>query len=283
MASDWTFPVRLQTPAKINPVLDILEKRPDGFHELFMHLVPVSFYDELTVTPAPEFTLDVEGADFSGAVEENLVFRAARLFEAHSGQAVHWHLHLRKRIPSGAGLGGGSSDAAAALRVLNQLHGQVLPDPVLHELALELGADVPFFLNPRPSIATGRGERLTPLEPYPEAELLLITPPFPIATGPAYQACQPLRQPPPPPPTSLLELAQGLRNRFEVSLLDAYPALQHLKEQLKQHGAIGASVSGSGSTVFGVFPDGPTRDQAWQVLTSQNLGRLQRCRILSSG
>lgn len=275
--------LRVQTPAKINPVLDILEKRPDGFHELFMHMVPVSFYDELSLSPAPELVLDVEGADFQGPVEDNLVFRAAQRFGERSGQPVNWHLRLHKRIPSGAGLGGGSSDAAATLRALNRLHQQVLPEAVLQELALELGADVPFFLDPRPCVAQGRGERLTPLPHYPEAEVLLITPPFPIATGPAYRECQPLRLPAPPVPSTLAELAQGLRNRFEVTLLDAYPALRTLKTLLEQHGAIGASVSGSGSTVFGVFQDGQTRDQAWQALSSQNLGRLQGCRLLSSG
>jgi 4-diphosphocytidyl-2-C-methyl-D-erythritol kinase len=270
----------LRTPAKINPVLDILARRPDGFHELFMHMVPVSVFDELEFTLAASSHLEVAGADFSGELQENLVFQALKAFEEASGRPQTWHVVLRKAIPSGAGLGGGSSDAAATLKALNQLNRSPLGISELWQLAQKLGSDVPFFLDPRPCAVRGRGERVDPLEGYPEAELLLITPPFAISTAQAYRGCLPKIQEPPPLPQSTAELASILRNQFEASLIPQFPELERLQKLLRGHGAIGASVSGSGSTVFGVFPDHQARDQAFAQLQGLALGRMFCCRIL---
>ena len=271
------------SPAKINPVLQILRKRPDGFHELFLHLVPISLCDRLCFTSHSSGGLRFQSSGREVAVtpERNLAVRAVRAFEQATQHTVHLELHLEKQIPDGAGLGGGSSDAATVLRILNRLYDSPLSVTALHTLAVELGADVPFFLEPQPCAATGRGETLQPLPDYPCLPLLVLKPPFSVSTAEAYANCQPLEEPQPLPPDSPQALCALLSNRFEVSLKSRFPQLEVLQAKLCSLGAIGASVSGSGSAVFGVFANGSIRDRAALKLHQAIDAEVFSCRMLT--
>jgi len=277
------IPLDVWTPAKINPVLQILRKRPDGFHDLFLHLVPIDLCDRLSFMPRTSGGLQFQCSGRPVAVEpeRNLAVRAVRAFEQETKQAVHLELHLEKHIPDGAGLGGGSSDAAAVLCVLNRLHGNPLSATTLHALAAGLGADVPFFLEPQPCETTGRGEALRPLADYPCLPLVVLKPPLAIATAEAYGNCQPLEEPPPRPPDSPQELGTMLCNRFERTLQSRFPELEVLKSKLRSVGAIGASVSGSGSAVFGIFKNATTRDGAAVQLSQAVDAEVFSCRMLT--
>ena len=168
--------MKIQTPAKINPLLYILGKREDGFHELYMHMVPVSLYDTLTFAENIKQGLNfqIKGASFTEPDEDNLVVRAVRAFEKVSRVKVNYDILLEKKIPIGAGLGGGSGNAAGTLKALNYLFRNstqssgLIPAETLHEIALELGSDIPFFLNPGPTEISGRGDKLRDLPNYPK-------------------------------------------------------------------------------------------------------------------
>ena len=140
-------PMRLFTPAKINTILRILSKREDGFHEIFTHMVPISFFDELTLQEhsMKHFSFRCNLRELEGP--ENLVWRALKLFEEASGRTVRLIIHLQKNIPAGGGLGGGSGNAAATLLALNRWYDEPLAEKELQELGDQLGSDVPFFLN----------------------------------------------------------------------------------------------------------------------------------------
>ncbi len=165
----------VRAPAKLNLSLEVLGRRADGYHELCTLFQAVDLSDELTAERANGLTLTVEGDAPPG--EENLVLRAAHMLAAHTGRRGA-HLRLRKRIPSGAGLGGGSSDAAAALLALNQLWGVGLARPQLAAMARALGADVPFFLHGGIALGTGRGDAIEPLPDLPARWFVVSGPPF---------------------------------------------------------------------------------------------------------
>ncbi|MGA1121146.1 MAG: 4-(cytidine 5'-diphospho)-2-C-methyl-D-erythritol kinase, partial [bacterium] len=195
--------MRLFTPAKINTILQILSKREDGFHEIFTHMVPISFFDELTLQEhsMKHFSFRCNLRELEGP--ENLVWRALKLFEEASGRTVRLIIHLQKRIPTGGGLGGGSGNAAATLLALNRWYDEPLAEKELEELGEQLGSDVPFFLNPRPTLATGRGNVLRSLQNYPLGEILLVIPTFSISTAKAYGDCKPKMYSPSASPTTL--------------------------------------------------------------------------------
>ena len=138
--------MKVLVPAKINTLLYLLHKREDGYHELYSHFVPISLYDSLEIIPKNQsgITLEVDGMDFEEGLQNNLVFSAAELFQEHTSNPFGMRIILKKNIPVGAGLGGGSADAAATLHVLNQLHQNPFSRKELQDLALNLGADVPF-------------------------------------------------------------------------------------------------------------------------------------------
>lgn len=274
---------RINTPAKVTPYLRILARRADGFHDVRIVLVAVSLFDGLEFRPqaAPGLELQVESAEPLGRPEDNLVYRAATGFQEVAGVELALRVVLRKHIPSGAGLGGGSGNAAGTLRVLNALHGHPLAPSRLASLAAGLGADVPFFLDPVSSLAEGRGERLRPLPPFPPVPLLVLKPPFAVSTAEAYARTIPDNGERPLPPFGTpAEVQAGLHNDFEATLLPAHPQLAEAKAALLAAGAEGALLTGSGSALFGVFQDRAARDAAahklresgtWQVLPCEPL------------
>jgi 4-diphosphocytidyl-2-C-methyl-D-erythritol kinase len=190
--------LRLSCPAKVNLSLELLGRRPDGYHELRSVMAPISLADdlELRLAAEPGVRLRVEGADLP-AGPDNLVHRAAALVldevraaaagAAHEPAAPGVEIRLVKRIPVGAGLGGGSSDAAGTLVGLDRLLGSPLGPARLARLALRLGADVPFFVGGRAALATGVGERLEPLPPLPTLWMVLVNPGFPVSTADVYR------------------------------------------------------------------------------------------------
>lgn len=261
----------LRAPSKVNLFLRIGPRRPDGYHDIDTFFLPL---DE----PADSFALhlfdeagdiDFTCSDPELETEDNLVVRAYRDFGARTGYAPRLEVVLTKRTPHGAGLGGGSSDAAAMLRFLNDHAGdRALAEDALSTLALDLGADVPFFLLGRPARARGVGERLVPEDPgLAGFYLVVVCPPVRIATAWAYAALDAARSSPPKPGenclTSVFEenrrafcvTGQPLRNDFEPVVFAASPALGRIKERLLACGAAVALLSGSGSAVFGLFRD----------------------------
>jgi 4-diphosphocytidyl-2-C-methyl-D-erythritol kinase len=259
----------LQSPCKVNLLLNILGKRPDGFHELETLMQPVAVHDRLSLEKAAAgITLSCN--DPSLPVDSsNLVHRAASAFLVDARVSGGVKIHLEKNIPLAAGLGGGSGNAATTLKGLNDLFGNPLAPGRLHELAASLGSDIPFFLQSSPALATGRGEIVEPLEPFPALRgtgLVLVHPGFGIATAWAYQnlARFPAAlQGAPGRARSLIQSLQGgdlaaagreFYNSLEAPALDKYPVLALYQEFFRQQGASATLMSGSGSTTFAVFP-----------------------------
>ena len=282
--------MKILTPAKINPLLYILSKREDGFHELYMHMVPVSLFDTLRFThnDGQGLNFKVSGAEFSEPPEENLVVRAVRIFELESGETVNLNVILEKHIPSGAGLGGGSGNAAGTIQVLNHLYrrsseteGLLSPETIL-AIASELGSDVPFFLEPSPCEIKGRGEKIKPLLEFPKLFLIIIKPPLSISTKEAYKKCLPKKQTNLPNVCSIDDLKSYFQNQFETSLLVQYPVLSELKTLLLENGAFGALVSGSGSAVFGAYYNKKLQNQALKKLSCLTVGDIFSCETMAT-
>ncbi|HTY88337.1 MAG TPA: 4-(cytidine 5'-diphospho)-2-C-methyl-D-erythritol kinase [Candidatus Acidoferrum sp.] len=257
-----------KSPGKVNLLLNILGKRPDGFHELETVLQPVNCCDDLTFARRETGIHLVCDNKTLPTDSRNLVVRAAELFFTAAKIDSGVEIELRKKIPLAAGLGGGSGNAATTLLALNELFDRPLASARLHELAATLGSDVPFFLQDRPALATGRGEIIRPLENFPALRgraLLLIHPGFGIATPWAYQNLarfpEALNGRPGRAQTLISRLQAGdLRaasaefyNSLEAPALAKYPVLALFQEFLRAHGALAALMSGSGSTTFAVL------------------------------
>ena len=255
--------LRVEAPAKVNLTLRILERTPDGFHDLETLFQAVDLQDSLTVTTVPgsEVRLDTPGADV-GPPEDNLVTRAVLVFREATGTGTGVEIRLDKRIPAGAGMGGGSSDAGATLRLLNRLHGDLLPAEALQELGATLGADVAFFAGEAGlALGEGRGERLRPLPALPRRTLVLGLPPVHVPTGPAYGALARLREgaraPGPVLAGAMPRGWAGVRavavNDFEAVVPRAHPPVRAALEALRaDEGVSLALLSGSGGAVFGL-------------------------------
>ena len=242
--------------AKVNLTLAVGEKRLDGYHEVVSVMQRVSLCDTLTAEQTREgITLTCSDPALPSG-EENLAHRAASLFFRETGIAGGAALTLEKRIPSQAGLGGGSSDAASALLALRKLYAPALPDTELETMAAALGSDVPFFIRGGTQLATGRGEVLSPLPPLTDGWFVIVKPTESFSTAAMYRrldnlppACTP---PLPPLQGGLPALAAGLFNRFEAAI-PAGSAVWDIKAQLAAYGALASLLSGSGSAVFGLF------------------------------
>ena len=253
---------------KVNLLLNILGKRPDGFHELETVMHPVALFDRLTFTRAGS------GIELSCSNPElpsdstNLVYRAASAFQREAQVKEGVRIHLQKQIPMAAGLGGGSGNAATTLIGLNELFGSPLPGPRLQELAAALGSDVPFFLQSEPALATGRGERIQPLGFFAAlrgAAFVLAHPGFGISTAWAYARLPRFPEALNGKPGRAEKLIELLRSRdlvraatefynsLEAPALFKFPLLAMLEEFFRENGAAAALMSGSGSTMFALM------------------------------
>jgi 4-diphosphocytidyl-2-C-methyl-D-erythritol kinase len=250
-----------RAPAKINLLLRVGARRDDGYHEIVSLMARVDVADALTVAPAAQTV--VECAALPGG--DTLVTRALRAFVDAAGPdaaAAGFHAVVVKRIPAGAGLGGGSSDAAAALRAANRLSGEPLDAAALVAVAAAIGSDVPFFLGPPSAMALGRGERVLAGPTLPPVGVVLAFPGRPLATRDVYEAYRPAVADVAPLVTaiprsigSLVELADLVANDLAPVAEQLEPACRALRLELVARGAAAACVTGSGSAVFGLFPD----------------------------
>ena len=246
--------------AKINLGLHITEKRPDGFHNLETIFIPVGWSDVLEFVVADELQFATSGIQISGSMESNLVIKAYRLLQKDFGLPA-LKIHLHKSIPSGAGLGGGSSDGAFMLRLLNKTFNLKLSEDKLLDYSAVLGSDCPFFIVNKPAYATGRGELMNIIDLTLNGRfVLLVKPPIEVSTAKAFQFVVPKKS-----SVSLVELLQlpvqewkdKVINQFEPSVFQYYPEIGTLKQKFYELGAEYASMSGSGSCVFGLFSELP--------------------------
>ena len=272
------------SPGKVNLLLNILGRRADGFHELETVLHPIRVFDRLSFARAGQgikLSCTTPGLPTDA---RNLVHRAAAIFLETAKIKDGVRVELEKNIPLAAGLGGGSGNAATTLLGLNELFGGPLAPEELRVIAVSLGSDVPFFLQGQPALATGRGERIEPLESFPAlrgAAFVLIHPGFGIATAWAYQRLARFPQALNGRPGRAQELISRLQgadlaaagaefyNSLEAPALEKYPLLALFQEFLRANGAAATLMSGSGSTTFAVVPS----QAAAEVLVEKFKGR----------
>ena len=252
--------LQLKAPAKVNYRLDVLGKRADGYHDLRMIMQRVDLCDDieiaLTDTPGIRVTCGKQGVpDGPG----NIAWRAADALVKLSGRQTGIDISITKRIPVAAGLGGGSSDAATVLMGVNELLELGLSDQRLMEIGVKLGADVPFFIFKRTALAEGIGDQLTALDQVPSLWVVLVNPGIHVSTAWVYQNLVLTTKTSPANVSgsysTLHEVCEVLSNDLEPVTCTRFPLVRELKEMLKAAGASGSLMSGSGSTVFGLFAD----------------------------
>jgi len=265
--------------AKINLGLEIVGKRTDGYHDIRTLFQTISLADELHLEPAPAGAIHITGDDPSVAWDEtNLVHRAARLLREKTGTDQGARILVKKSVPAGRGLGGGSSNAAAALLGLNRMWGLGIDAPGLAGLARRLGADVPFFLHGGLCLGEDIGDRLTRLPDLAPLPCLLVFPPFPIPTASIYAGVGPSLTSAGKVSKIMRFLESGdfglLENDLEHVILRAYPELESWKKFFGERGAILSRVSGSGSAVYGLFADEESAMEAQRRLPGTPAARL---------
>jgi 4-diphosphocytidyl-2-C-methyl-D-erythritol kinase len=270
--------LRLEALAKVNRSLRVLGKRPDGYHELDTLFQTIDLSDDLSLDEDERLTLSVSGGVLA-ADDRNLVLVAAKTLAARTGTARGARLNLTKRIPVGAGLGGGSADAAATLLGLNVLWGLGLSTEELRLAAASIGSDVAFFLFGGRARGTGRGEQIEPLPDLPEESLVLLVPPFGLSTPDVYRKLGTDRLAGPPARGPVEAMAD--RNDLEAAAERLRPELPTLRASLLSAGALSARLSGSGSTLFGVFPTEDAARRAAATLDGRDGARAVVTRTVS--
>ncbi|HVY73504.1 MAG TPA: 4-(cytidine 5'-diphospho)-2-C-methyl-D-erythritol kinase [Puia sp.] len=259
--------------AKINFGLSVVSKRPDGFHNIETVFYPIPLVDVLEIVPASNLSLTITGLALEGNEESNLVSRAYRLLKQDYHEITPLAIHLHKHIPAGAGLGGGSSDAAHMLRMLNTYFKLNISEGRLAQYALKLGSDCPFFIKPAPAFASGRGEMLKPIQlDLSNYSILLVHPEIHISTPWAFSQITPGK--PAKAISTLIDSPPAtwrdqLLNDFERPVFNQYPQLKQIKEDLYKAGAVYASLSGSGSTLYGLFNKGEMPEKGIATPTRQ--------------
>ena len=240
---------------KINLGLNILAKRPDGYHEIETCFYPIPWTDILEIIPSERFEFTSSGIAIPGKEEENLCIKAYQLLQ-HDFNLSPVKVHLHKIIPMGAGLGGGSSDAAFTLRLLNSIFELKISEEAMKQYASRLGSDCSFFVKDTPQIGTGRGEILNPIQFNLKGKfIVIIIPPIHVSTAEAYAGVTPVLN------STITGIITGdnsswknlLKNDFEESVFRNHPKIRAIKEKLYQLNAVYASMSGSGSAVYGIF------------------------------
>jgi 4-diphosphocytidyl-2-C-methyl-D-erythritol kinase len=252
--------ISLLAPAKVNLRLDVLGKRPDGYHEIRTWMYPISLADELHINKVDTATITITCShpNLPGG-EENVAYRAAALFLKEQALAGGIQIEIIKHIPLAAGLGGGSSDAAAVLKAMDILWNSSLPLDGLMEMGAQLGADVPFFMFGKGAVMGGRGERMVKTLPPLKLWMLLVNPGRPLSTKEVYeQGKWGLTKDRgdnriPMPPQDLEKMGTFLHNDLEGPALELMPAIEHIKERMLEAEARGVLMTGSGPTVFGLF------------------------------
>jgi 4-diphosphocytidyl-2-C-methyl-D-erythritol kinase len=261
--------------AKINLGLYVIARRPDGYHDIETVFCRIGIADHIALSPSSEIVVTSSSPDAPGG-ETNICYKAARLLRAHLKEQSGVHIHIEKKVPVGAGLGGGSSDAALVLTELPTFWKRSVERADLLRLALDLGSDVPYFLSDGAAVGRGRGELLEhfPLDiPF---SILICNPNIHISTAWAYGKITPGTAGKPDDLKAVVTAGmrhphylQELRNDFEKVVFDAYPEVRRIKEEMLRRGAVFALMSGSGSTLFSFFEDPETADQLAADFTSR--------------
>lgn len=248
----------IKTPAKINFGLNVISKRSDGFHDIETIFYPINIFDTITFSESDKFIFETDNEKLNSE-KENLVIKAKSALEEFTKKKLNIKIHVSKKIPIGAGLGGGSSDAAAVLITLNKIFNLNLDSLALNKIAAQIGSDVPFFLNPYPSFASSRGEVLEQIDFKIDNSIFLINLGIFVSTKWAYGKIKPAK-----PEISLIELYRKgklkpenfrdhVTNDFEAPVMEEFQAIRKLKEELYEMGADFALMSGSGSSLFAIF------------------------------
>jgi 4-diphosphocytidyl-2-C-methyl-D-erythritol kinase len=263
-----------KAPAKVNLFLRVAGKRADGYHDIFSLMQKISLYDELIFSPRPKgIVLHCPGTDLP-TNENNLIIRAAKAIFDRCKYPCGMEIILYKKIPMTAGLGGGSSDAATTLMALNKICSFNLPKKELMKLGAKLGADVPFFIFGNKALASGIGDTLERLQNLPKLNFVLIKPNFELSTKMVYENLN-LRLTMGknnysiPRFLKLGDIVHGLYNDLESVSLKIHPELAVLKKMLLRHGALGALMSGSGPTIFGIFRNGKEAKKALETIKQE--------------
>lgn len=248
----------LSAPAKINYLLDVTGKRPDGYHDLRMIMQRVNLCDTITLTLADTPGINVTcGSKGAPDGPDNIAWKAARILLDRAESSAGVNIEIVKNIPVAAGLGGGSSDAASVLMGMNELLHLGLSDRQLMEIGGKLGADVPFFIFKRAALAEGVGDKLTPLQEMPKCWILLVNPGVHVSTAWVYRSLQLTSRGElnklPKFFESIEDVASILSNDLESITIPAFPVIADIKTRLMELGAVGSMMSGSGPTVFGIF------------------------------
>lgn len=249
--------ITIKAPAKINLGLNVIEKRNDGYHNIETIFYPIHLCDELYINRAEKTSFKCSDKNLP-IDKSNLVIKAISKFEQYVQQSLSVEIYLEKKIPVGAGLGGGSSDAAAVLLGLNELFNYNLKIEELRKLAFSIGSDVPFFIKPLPAFACSRGEELRYINLKIDKPILIVHPGISVSTIWAYSKVTPRK-----PQQSLFELSNIdlddrnminlISNDFESVVFQEFPEIKQIKQSLLNHAAMFALMSGSGSSVFGIF------------------------------
>ena len=274
--------VRKKAFAKINLGLDVIGKRPDGYHEVKMIMQNIGIYDELTFEKAKEgisLKLDTLNLPADG---NNLIYRAAKLVKEEYKITEGVRIHLKKRIPIAAGLAGGSSDAAAVFNGMNELFGLSMTQEKMCELGVKIGADVPYCIMGGTVLAEGIGEELTPLPDAPKATVLLAKPDINVSTKEVYTQLDAQEMKAHPDIDGMTKAVlrrdlQGITERMgnvlENVTCSQYPVIDELKDFMKNRGALNAMMSGSGPTVFGIYENQAQAADAYMELKKTGLAK----------
>jgi 4-diphosphocytidyl-2-C-methyl-D-erythritol kinase len=250
----------IRTPAKINIGLNIISKREDGYHNLETIFYPINLYDELTIREDGKFTLITTNSQLKGE-QNNTIIKAKELIEELTGIEIKGSITLNKRIPIGAGMGGGSSDGAAALIIFNKYYDLKLSQEDLLSIALKIGSDAPFFIDPITKFASSRGEIFESIGLILNKPILIVNPGIHISTSWAFSNITPkipklrLKEIDFKEHNTLSNLKNIIINDFEPVVFESFPEIRDIKDNMYDLGAEFSLMTGSGSTVFGIFPD----------------------------
>ncbi|MCP5468229.1 MAG: 4-(cytidine 5'-diphospho)-2-C-methyl-D-erythritol kinase [Deltaproteobacteria bacterium] len=280
--------LKIQAPAKLNLRLDVLGKRPDGYHNILSLMDRINIEDEIhlkIVEKGIEVKCSHEDVPCD---DENTAFKALKEILAYSSRNVGIEVEIHKNIPIAAGMGGGSSDAAAVIKGVNELLKLKLNDDKLMKIGAKVGADVPFFLFGAPAYAQGIGDKLSPIEHIPKLYFLIINPGIKVSTKAVYQKIledhysKTRFEDLPIAYRTKKDVVKILNNDLELVTIKEFPIIGEIKGELMKNGAIGSQMTGSGSTVFGIFSDKvklakayekflKQSDDDWQVLMAENI------------
>lgn len=275
--------LKLKAMAKINLGLDVLRKREDGYHDLRMIMQSIYLYDQIEMKECAENNITVStNLSYLPVNEDNLVYKAAKLLTDEFQIKGGVQIYLKKYIPVAAGLAGGSSDAAAVLVGMNRMFGLGLSQQDLMDRGVKIGADVPYCIMRGTALAEGIGERLTKLPDAPDAHVVLAKPGIHVSTGFVYGNLKAGRIAEHPDIDAqvqaiqngdLYRMAQLMGNVLETVTIPAYPVIDEIKETMLRAGAVGAMMSGSGPTVFGLFDDREKAQEAYRQLEDGDLAK----------